>query len=116
MPNNSRKALGEAAEQRAKCYLEQQGLSWVASNFSCRLGELDLIMKEQNTLVFVEVRYRQSNAYGGALASIDQRKQTKVRRSAELWLQQQHLLDTVPVRFDVVAIEPNGAEWIKGAF
>jgi len=88
----------------------------VAQNCHGRFGELDLIMRDGQTLVFVEVRYRRSSRFGGAVASVDARKQRKLIATALGYLQQ-HPHDG-PCRFDVVGISgsANGVEWLKNAF
>jgi len=104
-------------------YLQQQGLKLLAKNYHGRRGELDLVMRDENTVVFVEVRYRKSNTYGGALESITTSKQEKLRMTAEQYLQQETELKYG--RFDVVAmsekVQNKGStiysfEWIKDAF
>lgn len=106
---------GDAKEELARRFLEGQGLTQVARNVSCRHGEIDLVMRDGQTQVFVEVRYRRSERFGGASASIDRRKQARLIAAAGYYLQR-HPTD-LPCRFDVVAI---GAEdrlqWIQNAF
>jgi len=111
---------GRSAEDFAAGYLQHQGLRLLERNWTCRSGELDLVMLDGDTVVFVEVRYRRYNAWGGALESVDLRKQQKLIRAAQLFLQQESRLAKHPCRFDVVAIgqidkeqEPN---WIRNAF
>lgn len=105
---------GTAAEDRAAAYLQQQGLKPVARNWRCRQGELDLVMRDGSTLVFVEVRSRANAAFGGAGASITQTKQAKLIRAAEHYLlQQPHRGDC---RFDAVLIDGNALQWLKNAF
>jgi putative endonuclease len=107
---------GDNAEQRALNYLQQQGLQWLCSNFRCKCGELDLVMKDGASLVIVEVRYRKSDRFGGALESITAQKQAKIIATTQYYLitnQLHHL----PIRFDVVAISgDNRLNWIKNAF
>ncbi|RCS57171.1 YraN family protein [Parvibium lacunae] len=107
---------GAAAEAAARAHLETHGLRWVASNVRYRHGELDLIMQQHDTLVFVEVRYRQSARYGGAIASVTPAKQARVRAAAAAYLQAQSAYQSMPCRFDVVAITGNDIEWLTGAF
>ncbi len=106
---------GNAAEEQARRYLEGQGLRTVARNVRGRFGELDLIMRQGRSLVFVEVRYRRSSSFGGAIASVDAKKQRKLIATAQGYLQQ-HPHDG-PCRFDVVALDnrPNGIEWLQNA-
>lgn len=119
MKPNTR-AFGAEIEQAARRHLEQRGLSLVEANYQVRGGELDLIMRDRDTLVFVEVRFRRSQAYGGGLESVDARKRDKLRMAASQYLQARGFRDTLPCRFDVVAVEPEGAslrfDWITNAF
>lgn len=110
---------GNRAENLALEYLRKQQLSLQQRNFSARSGEIDLIMLDDDYLVFIEVRYRKGQQYGGALESIDWRKQRKLRRTAELYLMQQKLADQA-CRFDILCLSGNLADptfqWIKNAF
>ena len=117
-PSSSRVAQGAAAEDFALHYLEARGLQLVARNFRCRGGELDLILRDGEQLVFVEVRSRRSSQFGTPAESVTRSKQQKVLRAAALYLQRYNL--NFPCRFDVVAIlqttpEPQ-IEWIQDAF
>lgn len=109
---------GFLAEQYAREYLISQGLQWVESNYQCRMGELDLIMRDNAYLVFVEVKSRASNAYGGAIASITYSKKQKLIKTASLYLLDKKLHDKLAIRFDLLSLE--GAEpkvtWVKDAF
>lgn len=108
--------LGQTAEANAERYLQSQGLKCVARNWRCRFGEIDLIMREGDTLVFVEVRMRSHADFGGAAASVDVGKQRKLLAAAKIYLSA--LADMPPCRFDVIALTDHGAtpEWIKNAF
>lgn len=112
--------LGRQAERQALNYLRTQGLRLLERNFRSRSGEIDLIMTEHDCLVFVEVRYRNRSDYGGALASIDSRKQRRIIRCAEYFLQRHPQRLQYPIRFDVVCVQFNRqqaqCEWIKAAF
>lgn len=114
----SNTALGNAAEAQALCYLQAQGLILVQRNFRCRTGELDLIMRDTETLVFVEVRSRRYAQYGSPAESVTPAKQHKLLSAAACYLQRQCL--DLPCRFDVIAIRKSAAkaqiEWIKDAF
>ena len=108
---------GEAAEREAARRLAGAGLVPVARNLRYKVGELDLVMRDGMTLVFVEVRTRRSLAYGGAVASIDARKQLRVRRAAQCYLQARFGQRPWPAcRFDVVAFEAGEMHWLKAAF
>lgn len=108
--------LGVATEQRARLYLQSKGLTFLEANYRCRYGEIDLILKDKSTLVFVEVRYRANQDFGGAAASITSQKQQKILRTAQYYLQEH---GDQACRFDVVAFGGNAAEkmeWISNAF
>lgn len=108
---------GDDKERLAEDYLAAKGFFLIERNFLCKGGEIDLIMKDQDYLVFIEVRYRENNEFGGALESITVGKQRKLRRAAEFYLLQQFGNTPPPCRFDVVGIEgKNKLEWIKNAF
>lgn len=113
-----RQVAGQRAEDHALAYLEQQGLRLLERNYRCPLGEIDLIMDDGRGVVFVEVRYRRDNRYGGALESVDRRKQAKLLGTAT-WFLQERQLDR-PSRFDVAALAPSGAgfaiNWVRDAF
>lgn len=107
---------GKDAEARAASFLESQGLHIVARNYRGRYGEIDLIARDGAVLVFVEVRARSSNAFGGAAASITPAKREKLTRTALQYLST--LGRTPQCRFDAVllgnAVSP--IEWIRDAF
>ena len=108
------RARGQAAEAQARAYLERRGLAWVEGNYHCRGGEIDLVMRDGDTLVFVEVRYRRGDRFGGALASIDRRKQARLLHAAAHYLQRRAV--RAPARIDVVALDGDGRiEWIQNA-
>lgn len=109
---------GQLAEQRALDYLTQQGLKLVTRNYHCRLGEIDLIMRDAMYLVFIEVRARANNDFGGGLASITYAKRQKIIKTTSYYLLTHKLSDQQPIRFDVVGIEGRSGEllWIKDAF
>lgn len=107
---------GDSAEQQALSYLLKQGLSLLCSNYRCRAGELDLVMKDGLALVVVEVRFRQSEQFGGALASITKQKQARIITATQHYVII-NKLSNMAIRFDVVAIAGDGTiNWIKNAF
>lgn len=109
--------VGAAAEDQALAYLKAQGLVLLAQNWHvARAGELDLVMREGNTLVFVEVRKRGSADFGGALASITPAKQAKIISTAQHFLAKHAQYANDDCRFDVVAFENNQLQWLKAAF
>lgn len=110
--------IGAQAEDQAKAFLERHGLRCVERNFRTRGGEIDLVMDDRGTRVFVEVRYRRNRHCGGALESIDHRKRARLTAAAQWYLAAHRLLG--PARFDVVAVEPgeDGQPcfvWVKDA-
>ena len=108
---------GLAAEQVALDYLLSRGLRPIARNYRVKLGELDLVMAQGGELVFVEVRRRAGDAFGGAAASVTASKRARVRRAAQAFLAERYGdRRWPPVRFDVVAIEGDRLHWIAGAF
>ena len=95
---------GAGFEHQARLFLQAQGLRFVAANQNFKCGELDLIMQDGSTLVFVEVRQRSNDAFGSAVESVDRRKQQKWLDAATLWLAAQGLsLEDTDCRFDLVA-------------
>lgn len=111
-----RQQIGRTAEDDAVTLLQSRGVAIIARNFRCRLGELDIVARDGDTLMIVEVRLRAGNRFGGAAASVNFRKQVKLQRAAALLLQQRPALGKLRVRFDVIAVTPSGIEWIKHAF
>lgn len=108
---------GALAEQLAAQYLQKQGLKLLQTNYNCRFGEIDLILLDGNTHVFVEVRLRSSTAFGGAAASIDARKQAKLIRTAQHYLSCFQPLP--PCRFDAILMQSTDSHkivWLKNAF
>jgi putative endonuclease len=108
------KKIGNQAENHACEYLQKKGLRLIERNYFCALGEIDLIMQDNDEIVFVEVRSR--NQYGDALESIDEYKQAKLIKTAMYYLQKTKQYDKVNCRFDVIGINNNQLEWIKNAF
>ena len=109
--STERQQTGTKAEDDALAFLQGQGLTPVTRNFRCRFGEIDLIMREGSTLVFVEVRKRKNRLYGGAAASITPAKQQKIIKTAHFYLQRYKTLPAC--RFDVVAWDGNACQWLK---
>ncbi len=110
--------IGTQAEKTAREYLSQHGLVWRASNYQCRMGEIDLIMQDGLYLVFIEVRSRRSAVYGRAVESITYSKQQKILKTASYYLSANQLHEKYPIRFDVMSIQgaPPEIDWIKNAF
>lgn len=114
----SRRKIGNHYEELANKYLVRQGFSLIEQNFSAKCGEIDLIMRDQNTIVFIEVKYRKNTSYGHAAEMVTSSKIRKLIKTANVWLLKQGLsAHSTDFRFDVIAIEQNGdnIEWIKNA-
>ena len=107
---------GAEAEALAAEFLERQGLRVLQRNYRCRLGEIDLVARDGDTTVFVEVRQRASGAFGGAAASITAKKRMRLLRAARFYLS--HLQALPACRFDALLIEgePPRIDWIRNAF
>jgi len=121
VPGASTKAVGDAAEDQALAYLQQQGLRLVQRNYRLAGGprqrgaEVDLILRTPDgTLVFVEVRARAASSHGGAASSVTAAKQRRIVRAAQHYLMGLPVLP--PCRFDVVAIDGASLQWLPGAF
>ena len=115
------RTVGSDAEQFADKFLKRQGLATVTRNFRCRLGEIDLIARDGDAIVFVEVRYRASNRFSGAGQTVDIHKQRKLIRTAALFTAMRPKYANCVMRFDVVAIDADEhgkktIDWIKDAF
>lgn len=116
--------VGQINETISSRYLISQGLRYITQNFHSRQGEIDLIMQDQETLVFIEVKYRRNNSFGGAIAAISDKKKLKIRQTATFYLQKHGLSAyNTPCRFDVVTLQGNNDNhstplitWLKNAF
>jgi len=111
---------GSQWEQVAESFLNKHGLRTLQRNYQARFGEIDLVMLDGNTLVFTEVRYRESDSHGSGAESITWRKQQRIIKAAELYLKHQGSHATQPCRFDVVSIGNDQGRtllnWIRNAF
>lgn len=116
----ARRRRGDAAEAAALRHLLAAGLKPVAANANYRGGEIDLVMRDGDALVFVEVRYRRSRAFGGGAASVDFSKRRKLVLAAQMFLFAHPIFANTPCRFDVVEASGDAAspaiDWIRDAF
>ncbi len=117
--NSSNK--GQITENYAEQYLSKQGLILIERNFHSRQGEIDLIMLDGDTYVFIEVKYRKSKEFGGAIASVSASKQKKIKHCITFYLHQSDINEyNTPCRIDVVALEGDITQpdvtWLKNAF
>lgn len=114
-----RKAFGGAGEDEAERVLRKDGYAIVLRNYRCRHGEIDIIAKDGDTIVFVEVKTRRGDSFGTPKCGVDSRKKRHIVRSAQAYLQENGIVDCL-VRFDVVSIERTGGayvcEVVKDAF
>lgn len=108
-----RQIQGQAGEDQALEHLQQNGLTLIERNFRCKGGEIDLIMQQRDTLVFVEVRKRADNRHGGGAASVTAAKQGRLIIAARIYLQRYR--NSPPCRFDVVAIDNEVLTWLQNA-
>jgi putative endonuclease len=107
---------GDDSEDRALRFLESRGLQLVVRNWRCRLGELDLVLRDGDTVVVAEVRGRSRPEFGSAAETVDRRKQQRIARATQQMLARNRELANRPLRFDIVAIDGGGIEWLQGAF
>ncbi len=116
----SRKSPGAIFESMAEKHLKKQGLRLLARNYHNRFGEIDIIMQEKQTIVFVEVRQRTSLEFGHPFETVDRRKQQKIILTAYAYLKEHRLFEHLPCRFDVVGVTlregKHHLEWCQHAF
>ena len=112
----NKRTTGSHYEKQVAAFLKQNGLEILEHNFRCRSGEIDLIAKDDDYLVFIEVKYRKGKGYGTALEAIDQKKALQVRRIAGIYLYQNHYPEDTPCRFDAAGIDDDQITYIKNAF
>jgi putative endonuclease len=125
MNKTNKTIIGRQAEETACRFLLANGLNLIQKNFRCYFGEIDLIMQDEQDIVFVEVRSRNSLDYGHAQESITTKKMKKIIQTASYFLKNHGYLNKINSRFDVIAIHPaivnpnakeRQLEWIKNAF
>jgi putative endonuclease len=116
------KSVGDDYETRAAGWLQGRGLQLLARNFRARSGEIDIVARDAEHLVFLEVRARSNRYFASAAGSVDRRKQQRIVRTAQAFLQCHPQWADMPCRFDVIAFEPRQSagerepHWIRGAF
>lgn len=111
----NRRCIGTDYERAAGVYLEEKGLKVLIYNYRCRLGEIDLIARDGDTLVFCEVKYRSGRKSGSPLEAVGVEKQNRIFRSAMCYLTENGITD-LPCRFDVIGIEGTVITHIENAF
>ncbi len=112
----NRRQMGAFYEQVAAEYLEERGCRVVERNYRCRCGEIDLIVRQGDMLVFVEVKFRRDRSMGDPQEAVNGAKQRRIRGAAMNYLAVRHLPPGVPSRFDVVSILGDQITWIPNAF
>ncbi len=121
MVTGRRQAVGRRGEETARAFLERRGVRILAENFACAAGEIDLIGRDGDTLVFIEVKARTSEAFGPPHLAVHRRKQRQIIRAAQWYLAERRTPE-VPCRFDVLALtfpEDGGTprvDWVRDAF
>ena len=116
-----RAEFGSMAEDAALRYLQKHDLSLLERNFRSRFGEIDLIMRENNTIIFVEVRARKTGVFMHPVESVDYRKRDKIRKTSQVYMHKTAAWNHFHIRFDVVALTGSAVQdmqidWIKSAF
>lgn len=114
----SQRQIGHQYETLAKQYLQRQGLHFLDQNFLTKVGEIDLIFQQGETIVFVEVKYRKNDHFGSAAEMVTRTKMRKLVKTAQIWLsQKRRAAQNIDYRFDVIAIHDNGRDinWIQNA-
>ncbi|AXY01934.1 YraN family protein [Vibrio alfacsensis] len=114
----SKRHIGNQYEALAKQYLQRQGLRFLQQNYLTKVGEIDLIFQQGETIVFVEVKYRKNDHYGSAAEMVTYTKMRKLVKTAHIWLRQkQYNAQNLDYRFDVIAIHNEGRDinWIQNA-
>ncbi len=112
----NKRQIGESYEEAAALFLERRGVRILERNFRCRQGEIDLIGQHGEYLVFFEVKYRRSGSAGLPAQAVNVPKQRKLCRAAKYFLYKRSLGESIPVRFDVVAICGESVDWYQNAF
>ena len=113
--NNNRRQ-GNNFEVLAADYLKRSGMIILEHNYYCKMGEIDIVARDEEYLVFIEVKYRKSKGKGSAAEAVNYNKMRKISRCADVYMMQHHLDGNTSVRFDVVAIEEGHLSHIKNAF
>ena len=111
----AKRQTGDRYEEQAIAFLSQKVLTLVARNYQCKLGEIDLITMDGNTIIFVEVRFSKTSSFGGAAVSVTRAKQRKICLAALHYLQSKKR-DNALCRFDVLAFSESEIQWIQDAF
>ncbi len=112
----NKRSIGNQYEQKAARYLEEQGYRILESNYRCKLGEIDLVARDREYLVFVEVKYRADGHSGYGYEAVDGKKQRRIARAASWYLYEKHIGEGQPCRFDVVSFLGEEITLVRDAF
>lgn len=115
MYRKNNRSVGTEGEEKARAFLETRGCKILKANYRCPGGEIDLIAKEGETILFVEVKYRTGEGSGQPEEAVDSRKQRTISRCALHYLARRGSVD-VPCRFDVISIAGEEIRWHRNAF
>ncbi len=112
----NKRQIGGGYEKAAADFLIENGYVILEMNFRCKIGEIDIVAMDGNTLAFIEVKYRKDERYGGPFSAVNLKKQKTISKVALYYIMTHGLGEATPCRFDVVGILPNHIELIKNAF
>lgn len=112
----NRRLMGKNGEQLAAGYLTENGYFILKMNYNCRIGEIDIIATKNNVIIFVEVKYRNTDIYGYAIEAVGIHKQNKIRRVAQYFLISEFNNTDIACRFDVIGIDGDKLTHIENAF
>lgn len=112
----NKRQVGQSIEETVCGYLKQNNVVILERNYRCRSGEIDIIAKDADYLVFIEVKYRSTMKFGSALEAVDKRKRIQICKVFNIYRMQKRLPLNVKVRFDVIGVDNEKISWIKNAF
>lgn len=112
----NKRQLGQENEYLALKYLTNKGYKIIKRNYRCKLGEIDLIAKKDDRIIFIEVKYRSNNRYGNSIEAVNKRKQQVIRNVARYYLLTNYHSLEIPISFDVIGIDKNNITHIENGF
>lgn len=112
----NKRDIGKEYENKAKIYLANNGYKIIESNFSCKIGEIDIIGENEGYICFIEVKYRELGSLAKGMYAVDKNKQKRIFNVASVYLMARQLSQNTPCRFDVVSIDGDEITLIKNAF